>query len=111
MASNALLRGRCSGKIAGEVDEGCERRRWVSSIGIIEAQRRERGRPVFKDTNQAASHYVLTNVGFHEEADPDIVQYRHAREAGLVQRHRAIDIDLYRLPLLFELPAKQRSIG
>ena len=53
---------------------------------------------------------ILSYVGFHEEADADRLQGRHARQARLVERDRAIDIDLEWLSVGFESPAEDRSV-
>jgi hypothetical protein len=96
--------------LTGHAYQRLECSRWISSAGVVEAQRRKRRGPIFQNANEPPCLDVFAYIGLHKVTDADIVQHCDAREAGLIKCNRAVHVDLDRLPALLELPAVKRAV-
>ncbi len=105
------LREPSGGEVARERDEGLEGGGGIAPIGIIEAQRLERRRPVFENAHQPSRSDVVADIGFHEIADPHAVCHRDPRQGCFVKRDRPLDVELQVLAALLEPPSEQCAIG
>src|SRR4051812_29023493 len=91
-------------------DEGHVSGRGVAPARVVEAEPSELWCPVVEHANEASRFDGGANVRLHEVAEPDAVQYRDPREAGLVQRDGTGHIDQGRAAPLTELPPKKAAV-
>src|SRR5690349_19727914 len=92
----------CSTLPPCEIDEGLERGGRVAAARIVEAQGRERGRPIFQHAHEAACLDVVADVGFHRQSEADRCERCGACETRFVEGDRALDVDVDRLSILLE---------
>ena len=97
-------------EFAGEINKDLNRRGWVATTRIIEAQGRKRGGPVFQNLHHLPRIDVGPDILFHKDPEANILEDAHASHACLIEDDRTSDIVLRWLALGFEMPAVHCSV-